>query len=359
MPAPRALQIHAGPRARAHLRERGLRPQDVKVVAGAAGGPKGLVLLPLDEFIFGHWLPKGGHEVDLIGASIGAWRMAAACAPNPVQALQRLGHDYIHERYGHDDGAMPGPDVISERFAATLDQHFEADLPQVLSHPRWRLQILVSRGRGLLKRPGATQMKLGFAATVLLNAFSRRLLHTGLERVVFHASSDAPAWLQDNIPTRSVRLTADNFKHALLASCTIPFWLATVHDIPGAPPGAYWDGGLTDYHVHLPYRQIDDGLALIPHFQPRLVPGWLDKPLRHRHGATPALDNAIVLSPSPQWMAQLPGGKIPDRSDFKRFMHDPAQREHLWRSAWQASRQLADEWAEWLAQPSIDCLPLA
>jgi hypothetical protein len=39
-----ALQILAGPRARAHLREQGLRPQDVRVVPAAAGGPKGLVL---------------------------------------------------------------------------------------------------------------------------------------------------------------------------------------------------------------------------------------------------------------------------------------------------------------------------
>ncbi|MBA3623611.1 MAG: hypothetical protein H0W48_03990 [Methylibium sp.] len=23
-----------------------------------------------------------------------------------------------------------------------------------------------------------------------------------------------------------------------------------MHDIPGAPPGAYWDGGITDYHLH-------------------------------------------------------------------------------------------------------------
>ena len=39
----------------------------------------------------------------------------------------------------------------------------------------------------------------------------------------------------------------------MLASCSIPFWLDAVHDIPGAPRGAYWDGGITDYHLHLDY----------------------------------------------------------------------------------------------------------
>ena len=53
---PRALQVFAGPRALLHLRERGLRPADVRVIPAAAGGPKGLVLNPLDRFLFGHWL---------------------------------------------------------------------------------------------------------------------------------------------------------------------------------------------------------------------------------------------------------------------------------------------------------------
>ena len=40
-----ALEIYAGPRARQQLREQGLRPQDVRVIPAAAGGPKGLVLM--------------------------------------------------------------------------------------------------------------------------------------------------------------------------------------------------------------------------------------------------------------------------------------------------------------------------
>ena len=77
----------------------------------------------------------------------------------------------------------------------------------------------------------------------------------------------------------------------MLASCSIPFWLDAVHDIPGAPRGAYWDGGITDYHLHLDYAQMGEGLVLYPHFQPTVVPGWLDKGLKHRHGATARLSN--------------------------------------------------------------------
>ena len=355
---PRALQVHAGPRALAHLRERGLKPRDIHVVAGAAGGPKGLILLPLDAHIFGHWLPQGGHTVDLVGASIGAWRMAAACMPDPRSALERLGHDYIHERYGMRPGHLPPPNEITARFAETLGRHFAAELSTVLAHPRWRLHIITARGRGLLDGADGLRMTLGFAAAVAMNAVHRRGLAASLERVWFSPDGRAPDWMEDELPTTTVGLDAANFAPALLASCTIPFWLSTVQDIPGAPTGSYWDGGLVDYHVHLPYARQSEGLALIPHFQPRLVPGWLDKPLRWRHRASAHLDNAIVLSPSPEWVQTLPGGKIPDRADFKRHRQHPQERERLWQRALEASRQLADEWAEWVDRPSIACLPL-
>ena len=67
------------------------------VIAGAAGGPKGLILGPLDRFVFGQWLPQSAQPVDLVGASIGAWRMATACLPDAVSAFERLEHDYIRQ----------------------------------------------------------------------------------------------------------------------------------------------------------------------------------------------------------------------------------------------------------------------
>ncbi len=362
MASTRALRIHAGPRARAQLREQGLQPRDIRVVAAAAGGPKGLVLLHLDTFLFGHWLPRGQHPVDLVGASIGAWRMAAACTRDPTTALQRLGHDYIHERYGAVNGVLPGAQEISHQFRQTLRAHFPPQaVAELRTHPNWRLHIVASRGRGLLSRTGRLRMVAGFATAVGLNALSRRLLDLQLQRVWFSPDGCAPQWLlqpQPELPTVTVPLRQDNFEDALLASCSIPFWLQPVQDIAGAPAGPYWDGGLTDYHMHLPFHRLGEGLVLVPHFQPQLVPGWLDKPWRHRHRATPWLDNTIVLSPSPQWLQSLPGGKIPDRSDFKRYLLAPQERERLWSAALQASEQLAQEWAECVQQPSIEAWPL-
>jgi hypothetical protein len=151
-----------------------------------------------------------------------------------------------------------------------------------------------------------------------------------------------------------VPLTEENFQPALQASCSIPFMLQAVHDIPGAPRGAYWDGGITDYHLHLKYQcGPGPGLVLYPHVQKAVVPGWLDKGLKWRHRATPFLDRMIVLAPDPGWVLQLPNGKLPDRSDFSRYGQDLPARIKAWTAAAQASVQLAEEFAAWLEKPDL------
>ncbi|MFY8088084.1 MAG: phospholipase, partial [Rubrivivax sp.] len=77
----------------------------------------------------------------------------------------------------------------------------------------------------------------------------------------------------------------------------------------------------------------------------RVIPGWLDKAWKRRHRATAALANLVLLSPSPEWVRSLPGGKLPDRSDFKAYLHDEAGRQRAWRQALSQSQQLADELA--------------
>src|SRR5688572_31793027 len=112
----RALRIYAGPRAYSHIQTHGLRPRDVGVVPGAAGGPKGLILGPLDRFIFGDWLARTSQPVHLVGASIGAWRMATACLAGPVAAFERLERDYIAQDYELLPGRKsPTAEHVSER----------------------------------------------------------------------------------------------------------------------------------------------------------------------------------------------------------------------------------------------------
>lgn len=392
----KALRIHAGPSARQHLEQHGLQPRDVGVIPGAAGGPKGLILGPLDRFLFGEWLSQSDQPVHLVGASIGAWRMATACLGDSVAAFERLEHDYIHQDYELPPGKKrPTAAHVSERFGRNLDAFYGGRVQEVLSHPRYRLHIVTSRGRHLLGREHGVATPLGYLGAFLTNTVHRKAMGAWLERVVF-SSPDADMQTDRCAPlpfattdyrTRQVGLTAINFMQALQASCSIPFVLQAVHNIPGAPPGAYWDGGITDYHLHLAYglpkedaskliavsalpesaegqndlkntaghvpRMAPGPIVLYPHFQHRVVPGWLDKGLKWRHRSTPALNNMVVLSPDPDWVRTLPNGKLPDRNDFTHYGTDSRGRAKAWLAATQASQQLVDEWQEWLVRPDL------
>lgn len=350
-----ALVIRAGPRARQRLREQGLRPEDIRVIPAAAGGPKGLVLNPLDRFVFGHWLPGSRHTVHLLGASIGAWRMASAALANPEAALASMAQAYIGQRYRH----RPTAAHVSEVFGAELQRFFAGRQAEVLQHPRYRLHVFTSLGRHLLRREGRLRTPLGYLGAASANLASRRALGGWLQRVVFSDPREPLPFGTHDFPTQSAPLLAENLVPAVLASCSIPFWLRAVHDIPGAPRGAYWDGGITDYHLHLDYASLADGLVLYPHFQPRLVPGWLDKALKQRHRSTPRLDNVVLLHPSAEWVGSLPGGKLPDRGDFKAYANDLPSRMAAWARAVAESQRLADEFAQLAARSSVHAEPLA
>jgi hypothetical protein len=379
-----ALHLYAGAVARQAIARDGLQPSDIGTIPAAAGGPKGLLLGPLDRFLFGEWLPRSTQPINLVGASIGSWRMATACLNDPVGAFERLEHDYIHQHYELEPGQKrPGAAVVSAQFGHSLQAFYAGRVEQVLHHPRYRLHILTSRGRHLLAREHPLRTPLGYAGAFLTNLVCRKAMGAWLERVVFStrvaALPDAPCtplpFGSDDYRTRQVALSAANFHAALQASCSIPFVLRAVHDIVGAPPGAYWDGGITDYHLHLDYPaapfdaissiaayagstepgslNLSKKLVLYPHFQKSVVPGWLDKHLAWRHRATQRLDSMLLLAPNPEWIKTLPNGKLPDRSDFIHYGNDLAARVKAWKAATAASRQLVDEFALWLERPSI------
>ena len=372
-----ALRLYAGPKALAHIAQNGLQPADVGVVPAAAGGPKGLVLGPLDRFLFGDWLPQSQHEIHLVGASIGAWRMATACLNNPKEAFAVLSRDYIAQHYELKPGEKrPSARLVSTQFAQNLQNFYGGRVQEVLNHPRYRLHVVTSRGRGLLAREGKWRTPLGYGGAFLSNVLSRKAMGRWLERTVFSSHQAVLPFGVADYKTRQIDLDTGNFMQAIQASCSIPFVLQAVHDIPGAPKGAYWDGGITDYHLHLEYlldktaiksvtntsnKTLENRpkIILYPHFQRNIVPGWLDKSLKWRHKTTRYLDNMLVLAPNPDWIKTLPNAKLPDRNDFVAYGNDLAGRVKAWNTAVQMSEQLASEFAAWLLKPDASLvLPL-
>ena len=365
-----SIQIILGDRAKAHIANKGLKPEDICAIPAAAGGPKGLILQGLDQYLFNDWLgadhlktraEKGVKPLQLIGASIGAWRMAAAASSNPAATLKRLAQQYV-EAQDYSKGV--DRHEIS-RVCQAMVQAVVADEAQHMVKPTGKeLLVWVNKGLTPLHYAHAQQQRArvrGFASAVVANSVNRNKLATYFERWVFQSPGANTEWLKqtfDRIPTRIEDLDALNIHDALLASGSIPFVLNPVHKIAHAlredhpevkyHEGPFWDGGLTDYHLALPYHRLD-GLVLYPHFAPTVTPGWLDKFLKVRKAKPEWMSNVILVCPSPEFVKRLPAKKIPDRSDFKRYKFDHRIRIPLWQAAIRESERMAEDFSTWLA----------
>jgi len=331
------LTLRAGPQALAHLRERGLQRDDVRVLAGAAGGPKWLMLSTLDRYMFGEWLAGRTQPLDLVGSSIGAWRFAAACHPEPVNAIERLERAYVEQSYSE----KPSRTEITRTIGGILDTFLDrAGIEGVVDHPTFRLHAITVRARTLTNSERRPSLMAGSALAAGANAVSRRLVGRFFERVVFHHGDTSPLrYVDERVPTDHVPLSRDNARAAVLASGTVPLVMASQVSPAGATPGLYRDGGLVDYHMDQPFT--DEGLVLMPHFAISITPGWFDKFLPWRRRARFAA-RTVMIGPSRRFLDSLPGGKVPDRKDFHAYAGDDATRIRHWWEAVAAGERFAD-----------------
>lgn len=336
------LECYAGSDILEMVRDEGLDWDRVRVVFGAAGGPKWLVLYGLDRVLCREWLPKVKAPLDFVGASIGAWRFAAYCQADPQGALDRFLEAYRRQSYS----LTPTPVEVSRVLGGVLRSFVgEEAASEIATQENRRLHILAVRGRALLKAAASPLVGLGLAGASLANSVHPHGLRWFFERTIFsHLKStlaqeiDTGGW-----PMRRVPLGPHNVIPALLASGSIPLLMEPVEDIPGAPTGTYWDGGLTDYHVTVPLRPSPGRIILYPHYTSRLVPGWFDKRFSRRRPDASRLAEVLLIVPSRRFVASLPYGRIPDRKDFWGFAGKDSQRLRFWDTVIAASRVLGDE----------------
>lgn len=335
-----ALTILAGRTAVAKIRESGFRMEDVALMVGASGGARCLVLNQLDRLLFGRLAKDRSQPLHLLGSSIGSWRFACAAQQDPAAAFERLAVAYAEWASRPDAGRRQVSNDSREILKVIMAEN---GVEEVLSHPRFRLHIMTVRSRGVTASEQPAVLGAGLLLALVSNALSRKSLGLFFERVLFSDRRDRPPFSEiKDLPARYAPLDQANFMQVLLASGSIPLIMEAVSDIAGAPPGLYRDGGMTDYHFDLSFVETD-GVIFYPHFYPFLVPGWFDKKLKRRVSGE-ALDNLLLVAPSQEFVASLPFGKIPDRTDFRTM--DDAQRMPYWRQVVDEGARLADEFQD-------------
>lgn len=340
----RILCLRAGPEARAQIAANGVQPELFGSLIGASGGPKWLILAGLDRYLIGEFFRDRTTPLALLGTSIGSWRHAYYAQREPLAALDRFLAVYLDQRYSARP-TVAELTAAAERLLAVLLG--STGCAEIVTNPVFRSHVLAARCHGLAASEARWPLLAGLALAALLNALSRRTLALQFERVLF-ATGGASQFDFHGAPARPAALTEGNLVEVLLATAAVPMVFAPRHDIAGAPPGVYRDGGITDYHFDLAF-EAPPGLALYPHFYPHITPGWFDKFLRWRrpHGAL--LARTLLVAPRPEFVAALPAGHIPDRKDF--LHSDDTTRERHWRAAVDRSARLGEAFAEWRQSP--------
>ena len=65
------------------------------------------------------------------------------------------------------------------------------------------------------------------------------------------------------------------------------------------------------------------------------------------------MGNVLQVYPSPEFVAKLPDGRIPDRSDFVTFMDNQKQRTENWHKVVDIAAPLGEEFLELVASGRI------
>ena len=336
-----SLSIFAGPTALARLKADGLCADQFKVLLGASGGPKWFVLYGLDCYLFGDFFAQQKQELITLGSSAGAWRMCCLATSEPVAAIGRLATRYSEEEYS----STPTTAEITEKARNMLAEMLgDSGAAEIVGNKVIKTHIITDRSKGFGASKKKSLQAAALLASALGNVVSRKSLSFFYERTIFTNMGQLSPWNAcKDIDTSVVGLNEENIFDAMIASGSIPFVLDGVRNISGAKKGLYWDGGITDYHFDFNFH-AGGGLVLYPHFSSTVTPGWFDKHIPWRKVNEHHFDNVVLVTPSKEFVASLPYGKIPDRSDFEKL--DYNTRLTYWREVLDKSHQLAEDFSK-------------
>jgi hypothetical protein len=334
------IDIHAGKTAAKIINEQGFKPELFTSFLGASGGPKWFTLFGLDKYIFGEFFKHRTQPLNLIGSSAGAFRSACFAQNDPVAAIERLAKSYSQTRYSSN---KPTPSEITIKARGLLEDVFgDNGVTEIINNPVFKAHFIVAKSNGFIASENKLIQLLGLSKSYMLNRVNRKLLGSQYERFIFGApNSNLSITDSYNFKTQNIPLSQTNLKDALLASGSIPLVMQGIKNIAGSPQGMYRDGGIIDYHFDLKIN--NPGLILYPHFNSEPKAGWFDKNLKRRV-APQNYDNVVMITPSKEFIAGLPYGKIPDRNDFIDL--DADTRIKYWNSVFSETEKLADEFNE-------------
>ncbi|AXY61312.1 MULTISPECIES: patatin-like phospholipase family protein [Acinetobacter] len=345
---PAALNIQAGTLARQLIQNEGLQAHHVDIIPGAAGGPKGIGLMGLDQAIFGDFLQREKQRRYLIGSSVGAWRFASLIAQGEKKGAEQLAELYINLPFNKGMKIADIEKISRDMLHGILGDQSE----KLVTHPDYHLAIIAAKAEHIFQSDQKLALYSSLLGIIGSNAVSRNHLNKFMQRVICQPEHFPQFKIQDDaFKTHYVNFNTNNVADWLMASGSIPGVTPAVKNITDAPQGAYRDGGLIDYHIDLPFNS--KGIVLYPHFTDSITPGWFDKMFKSRKANPENQARTLLVSPSAEYLESLPLGRLPDRKDFVMKGLSDSERKKLWRQSVAESQRMGDEFLELVEKQSF------
>ncbi len=336
--APLDFHIYAGKEALTHIKQQGLKDDDISMLLGASSGPKWLALHGFDQYLIPRLANSSQRKqpLDLLGTSAGAWRMACYAQKDASAAHLRLTDAYIEQSYSKRPS---GDEILASCRKMVNSMLGDTGTEEILEHSSSRLHFITTQCHGLAANQKRLWQGLAFAIAGLGNLLSRKSLGLHFTRIVMHHPTNKPPLdTVKDFPSRYQPLVQNQLADSLLSTGCIPILTKGVENIAGK--GLYQDGGITDYGFDLPFKP-KEGFVLYPHFSKLPAPGWFDKSLKWRKPSHDNYARTILLVPKQKFIESLPFGKIPDRNDFVKLKD--SERKEYWREVVQRTQTFSTQ----------------
>lgn len=350
------IKIQAGPTAIKEIKEKGFTPELVKMMLGASGGAKWLILSEIDKYLAGEFFKERDTPLHLIGSSIGSWRFACYSRNNPKEAIETFKNNYINfgAQYVERDDVKKDRKLfthLTKELISSFTGKRSGGVEEILNNPIFKLNFIAAGSRSLIGSELKAPLALGLVSAAMGNMLSRKGLKHHFKRAIFYTDPHSPFNNINDLPTEQIQLNRTNLGEALLASASIPFATYGVDQLSETNPEmVYRDGGLIDYHFDIETK-LDEGIILYPHFYDFALPGWFDKITKTRKVSPQNYDRVVMISPSEDLISKLPYQKIPDRKDYKKM--EFKTRLKYWNKVTDMSRYMADDFHEMIVKGDI------
>jgi len=239
------------------------------------------------------------------------------------------------------------PSTALDKITQIINEYLEDDaLSFALNNKRYRLSVITSRARGLVAFQNTGLQRIGLAACFMLN-FSVATISINLRKGSFFTTRPNHLHFVSNPNFRESMCTS--VKQTSNTPCwprAPSRWSLKAFAISTMLPRNISRRSLIDYHLSHQFAVKENDIVLFFHHQERIIPGWLDKNIKRRAPEPHTLNNVLMIFPSSRFVESLPGGKVPDRTDFVTFIDDPETRIKKWRNAVHLSAPLGEDFLE-------------